>query len=117
MALIYKITNIKNNKIYIGKTTRTEKIRFYEHLQETVTNKSLSPLHLAIKEFGINNFTIEVIEDNIPDNEINDKEKYYIQIYNACDKDIGYNVLMGGDGGRVYSKLTDDNVKEIIAIL
>ena len=117
MALIYKITNNINHKIYIGKTTRTAKIRWQEHLQEAKTNKSLSPLHLAIKEFGINNFTIEIVEDNISEELINEKEKYYIQKYNSCNQDIGYNILPGGDGGRVYSKLTDTDVKEIINIL
>jgi group I intron endonuclease len=61
--LIYKITNLINNKIYIGKTIRTVELRWQEHIRDSKTGKT--PLYLAMQKYGINNFKIEIINDNI----------------------------------------------------
>lgn len=117
MALIYKAINNINNKIYIGKTIRTLKDRIQEHQKEIKTKKSLSPFHLSIIKYGINNFSFEILEDNISNELINEKERYYIKKYNAQDKNIGYNIQSGGDGGFTYSKLSKEDVSQIINIL
>lgn len=70
---VYKITNLVNGKIYIGITKRNPKIRFNEHLSN---KKEL--LYKAKKKYGRENFSLEIIEDNISEDVINNKEKYYI---------------------------------------
>lgn len=61
MAFIYKITNLINNKCYIGKTERTINERWKEHLKKS---KSLDlPLYRALNKYGIDNFQIEQIEE------------------------------------------------------
>lgn len=51
MAFIYKITNLINNKCYIGKTERTILSRWKEHLQK---RKTLDlPLYRALNKYGI----------------------------------------------------------------
>lgn len=121
MATIYKITNLQNGQIYIGKTIRPVQERWREHKRDYLTYKNSEknsvPLYNAFIAHGIENFSFEVVEDNIPNEEINEKEKYYIKFYNSKTHLGGYNVIDGGDGGRVSSKLTEQQVKEIKALL
>lgn len=119
MGVIYKITNIINNKIYIGKTIRTAEIRWQEHIRESKLNKDFTniPLYNAFNKYGIENFNFQILEENIPNNLLNQREKKYIKLYNSQDKEKGYNIADGGNGGRIFSKLTEDNVLNIIKIL
>ncbi len=54
---IYKISNLKNSKVYIGQTTKTIGERYNMHLKAS-TNKSKKTLHLyqAMNKYGIENF-------------------------------------------------------------
>lgn len=58
---IYKLTNINNNKIYIGVTTLGVSQRFKVHCWKA-SEGSNYPLHQAIKEHGKDAFRLEVIE-------------------------------------------------------
>lgn len=114
--LIYKITNKINKKIYIGKTIRDLNVRWQEHIRDS--KNSNTPLYLAMRKYGLNNFSIEIIKDNIKTiEELNKLEQYYIKLYNSTSHENGYNIALGGDGGRIFSKLTEKDVNEIIKIL
>ena len=76
MAYIYKITNLINNKIYIGKTNRTIEERFKEHCNEYKKERSEKrPLYNAMNKYGIENFKIEQIEECSLE-ESSDRESY-----------------------------------------
>ena len=63
MAIIYKITNQINCKIYIGKTEKSIERRFKEHCAEFSKDRSKNrPLYRAFAVYGMENFTIELIE-------------------------------------------------------
>lgn len=66
---IYKITNLINGNIYIGQSKDPE-TRFKQHINGN--NPSL--IHLAIKKYGEENFSFEIIEKDIKN--YNDREKY-----------------------------------------
>ena len=85
---IYKITNLINNKIYIGQTNDYER-RVREHKNKMYGNVQ-KPLYKAIDEYGIENFTFEIIENYCED--YNEKEHYWIKYYNSDEKDRGYNI-------------------------
>lgn len=89
---IYKITNIKNNKFYIGKTKRSLKTRFSQHKNRAKSNEK-TYLHNAMRKYGFENFIIEIIEnvDNI--NLLNEKEQYWIENLKP-----NYNMTKGGEG-------------------
>ena len=69
---IYKITNLLNNKIYIGQSLNIER-RFKEHCYKG--KESRIPLDLAIQKYGKDNFTFEIIENCLKE-ELNEKETY-----------------------------------------
>ena len=77
MGLIYKIVNDINNKVYIGKTTRTIEIRWKDHIKDS-NLKIVSKFHNAINKYGIEHFHIELVEDNIPNEILNLRERYWI---------------------------------------
>lgn len=94
MAYIYKITNDINQKIYIGKTTRSIQERWREHCKNaynpTIENR---PLYRAILKYGLDHFHIEEVEET--DNP-EEREKYWIEYYGSFKN--GYNATSGGDG-------------------
>ena len=102
MNKIYIIKNNINSKVYIGKTQYSIEQRFKEHCNDYLKRgEEKRPLYDAMKKYGIENFYIELIEDNISDQEINEKEIFYIKKYNSYVgfKDSnGYNATLGGDG-------------------
>lgn len=103
MNYIYKFTNKINGHCYIGQTNNLQK-RYNGHKSESFNPKVSGywlPLHCAIRKYGIDNFTYEVIEE-IADGEsqdfVNEREKYFIQYYHSLKDENGYNVTLGGDG-------------------
>ena len=62
MSYIYKITNIKNSKFYIGKTNRTIEERFKEHCKDyKKRDYEKRPLYTAMRKYGAENFSIELV--------------------------------------------------------
>ena len=88
---IYKITNKINGKIYIGQS-KNPKDRFQQHCAPSNTNTILGK---AIHKYGKENFSFEIIEENILN--YNEKEKYWISYYDSLTPK-GYNISIGGSG-------------------
>ena len=64
MYQIYKITNQKNRMIYVGSSIEVER-RWRQHKGASINEKDHHynyPLMIAFREFGIDNFTFEVID-------------------------------------------------------
>lgn len=91
--IVYKYTS-PSGKHYIGKTYN-EQMRKYHHKREA-SKGNTRPLYRAMRKYGIENFTYEVIVKNVPSYMINAFEKYWINFYNAVEN--GYNCTIGGDG-------------------
>ena len=99
MGYIYKITNTINDKIYIGQTNYSIKKRWKDHVVAARNLSRKYPLYLAMYKYGVENFTIEVIEEC--DNSIlNEREIYWIKYYNSYKH--GYNATIGGLGKPTY---------------
>lgn len=116
---IYKITNKVNGKIYIGQVyNKSVQDRFKRHIKEANPNHHIV-LDRAIYKYGKENFVCEQIDSANSLEELNQKEKYWIKFYNSTDKNIGYNLTEGGDGGNTYmfkSKEEMDEIKQKISI-
>jgi len=87
--LIYKTTNLINNKIYIGQKQimKTEKELLNSNYYGS--NKKLKE---DIKSIGKENFKREIIDYSDDFDELNKKEEYWIEKYDATNPEIGYNV-------------------------
>ena len=109
--LIYKITNNINNKAYIGQTIKKAEERWKEHQRHsagTHLNDQNKVLYKAMRKYGIQNFSFEVLQDNIEDYDQLDKaEMYWIDFYQTFLH--GYNETSGGQ--KFHSRLPN---KEII---
>jgi group I intron endonuclease len=105
MFYCYKITNLKNDKVYIGKTNRPE-ARWREHKSSATNSKSgrkyVCPIASAIRKYGVENFKFEMIAAYKTEQEANKGEVYYIDLYrsniNVFGKEFGYNLTEGGEG-------------------
>lgn len=90
MYCIYKITNLINNKTYVGQHK-------YKKLNDNYFGSGVL-IKQAIKKYGKENFTKEILEANIETVELaNDFEQMYILFERAKGK-AEYNVASGGFG-------------------
>ena len=102
MTYIYCITNVINNKIYVGKTTQSIEERFKEHCQDSQRTKcEKRPLYDAMNKYGIENFIIECLEEIEDESLLSEKEIYWINELGTYGKG-GYNATKGGDGSILY---------------
>jgi len=94
---IYKITNLINNKIYIGKTEDRFIERFWQHIW-SLDKKIHYNKHLenAWQKYGSDNFRFEVVHIQNENEDINELEKKYIVKYDTFEN--GYNKTYGGEG-------------------
>lgn len=98
---IYKITNLINGKIYIGQTTLDPIQRFNKHWNEAnCKNRPNNYFHNALLKYGKENFKIEILDTASSLEELNQKEREWIEKLNATDKEIGYNLQEGGQSGK-----------------
>lgn len=107
---IYKITNTKTGKVYIGKTTKSLNDRLQGHINNADKGNNFK-LSLAIRKYGKENFIIEPIDFAETREELNEKEIHYISEYNSLED--GYNMTMGGEGGNTYINKSDEEMKAI----
>ncbi len=127
-GIVYKITNLKNNKIYIGETTESVNKRFGHHISDAKAKRK-GYLANALRKYGTNsegqfsselvrkNFKIEKIDSCKSPKELHEKEILWIAKCNSMDNNIGYNLLpgglssMGGELNPFYRKI-DENLLE-----
>lgn len=108
---IYKITNLVNNKIYIGQAIDIQK-RWREHLN--CAKKQINTvLYKAMRKYGTTNFTIEQIDTASTKEELNNKEIYWIKKLNSINPEVGYNLTAGGTGGDTFSLHSLQDKQEI----
>ena len=109
VMVIYKLTNLINGKVYIGQTVRTfnkrytgagvgaERMKKYYEIRGNIKNEHL---YNSLIKYGTDNFKVEIIEQCKTIDELNEKEEYYIELYNSTDYKKGYNIQYGGDNHR-----------------
>ena len=110
---IYKITNLINQKSYIGQSVNIS-ARWRRHKNEINNLNNSYPIYLAFRKYGIENFSFEIIEE-CQRNELDERERFWIQYYDSYFN--GYNQTLGGNGGAGSISLTSNDVSEIIELL
>jgi len=80
---IYKITNLINDKTYIGQSVNIEK-RWGQHIRYSKNKKTKEysfPLYNSIRKHGTDNFKFEILELVPNKKDLTKKEKYYYNLY------------------------------------
>lgn len=93
-----------------------------QHIDDSLHNYSEKrynqPIHCAIRKYGIENFQIDILEENIEKELIDIKEQYYINLYNTMAPN-GYNLTEGGISNKTapiesrFSQVFYDIVEEL----
>lgn len=107
---IYKITNIQNNKVYIGQTIRPVEQRFHRHMNDALNNILDTHFARAIRKYGKENFIIEMIDTAESQDELNQKEQYWIRYYDSVNKGYNETDAISKCGGNTYQSKTDEEM-------
>lgn len=102
--VIYKTTNIKNGKFYIGQDTKNNP----KYLGSGLL------LSKAFTKYGKENFIKEILEVCDTKEQLNEREKYWIENLNSRDNNVGYNIAEGGMGGNTYTEETKKRVSNLM---
>lgn len=108
---VYVHINKINNKKYVGITKQSVKKRWQSGHGYYNRNKT-NYFWNAIQKYGWNNFEHIILEENLTHKEANEKERYYIAVYNSNDPNYGYNLTLGG-GGFLGQKRSEETKKKI----
>lgn len=105
---IYKITNLINGKIYIGKTVREARKRWAAHLNPKADTSMI--IVRALKKYGADKFSFEVIDIAENPEMLSSKETFYIKSLNSMSPN-GYNQIDGvGNYSEAWKSKTSDKV-------
>ena len=106
-----------NNKMYIGKTIHDLKTRKSQHKSDMKRDKNNKAFYNAIKKYGWDELTWSIIDTAEIEEELSEKEKYWIKYYNTYihfKNSMGYNSTLGGEGtsGYKYSEELKQQMSE-----
>ena len=92
--IIYKHTNLKDGKVYIGQSKYSWK-NINDRWQDGRAYGRQTRIGMAIEKYGWNGFSHELVEEGIESQEkANEREIYWIKYYNSYSE--GYNCTVGG---------------------
>ena len=95
---IYRITNLINGKVYVGQSRDINK-RWRDHKSSIKLSRCY--LYNAIREYGIENFAFDIIEE-CDIEQLDNLERKHIVRFNSI-RPCGYNVESGGNANKVIS--------------
>lgn len=95
LSIIYIYTNKTNGKSYVGQTINPGD-RKASHIRDAMSGRLNTHFHCAIRKYGIDAFEYNVLETDIENDAVDDRERYWIQKYDSYKN--GYNETLGGKG-------------------
>ena len=110
-GIIYCCTNKINGKMYIGQTIATFIYRRKQHISAMNRGSSCN-IHRAIRKYGEANFSWKILEENVLQEELNDLEMIYIDLFHTFTD--GYNMNHGG--GTSWGYVCTDETKRKISV-
>lgn len=116
--LIYAYKKIDENKIvYVGQTINL-KLRDKRHREIDPYDPCLReynyPLSRGIRKYGNDAYELIILEDNLSQEQLNEREKYWIAYYDTYYH--GYNQSLGGSNP-VMVKHNEDEIDKVIDLL
>jgi group I intron endonuclease len=108
---IYKHTNIKTGKVYIGQTWQDPKRRWRKEDKSYTSHKNTIALYNALLAHGWESFTSEIIDFSSNQDELNRKEEHYIKLFD-CLAPNGYNLRNICDGRETHTEATKEKIRQ-----
>lgn len=102
---IYSLKNKLNGKRYVGQTIQKVSKRVNQHMRANTV------IGCALRKYGKDNFETEILEDNVPLENLDALETYFI-VYYDCITPKGYNLNYGGNGRGFVSEETRKKLSE-----
>lgn len=105
---LYRLTNKITLMVYIGKS-----IEFNKRMGHHKNSKNKTYISRAVRKYGWENFKVEKIIVNVPEEDLNNLERAYIAVENTKAPN-GYNLTDGGEGvsGVVFSEESRKKMSE-----
>src|SRR5271157_603399 len=110
--LIYKVTNLVNGKVYIGKTEIPLIKRWRQHISNSRVKQYV--LSKAIRKYGAHNFSVTTLTTASTRAELNELECKFIAQLQSNNSLFGYNMTVGGDGNEGHT-LSPEGRKKVSA--
>lgn len=110
---IYKIINIQNNKVYIGQTIRPVEQRFHRHMSDALNNILDTHFARAVRKYGKDSFKVEIIDTAKTQDELNQKEQYWIRQYDSVNNGYNETDAISKCGGNTYQSKTEEEMSII----
>lgn len=110
---IYKIKNMLNGKVYVGKTVcLNRRYTAYKAAYKRRDNRAINEyLMRSIEKNGPENFNFELIEV-CPIDELSEKELYWMVELKSTDRDFGYNLRMDSSTKMITHPLTSEKISQ-----
>lgn len=95
-GILYEINNKINGKKYIGVTYSSISRRWSGHKSKAKQGDK-RPLYTSIRKYGIENFEVKVLMEDVPENYLNILEMFWIKELDLQNREKGYNLANGGN--------------------
>lgn len=106
---IYKFTHNSSGKSYIGQTIQDPNQRRLEHISDSRHTTKEYHFHNAIRKYGIDAFTFDVIAEASTLDELNLLEERFVEQYDSINN--GYNIRQPG-GNKLHSEDSKKRMSE-----
>jgi len=102
--IVYIISNLINDKVYIGQHQGTELVRRWkQHIKAAQAGSGLV-FHRAIRKYGIDSFSVAQLSTVSSKIDLDEQEIFFIQKYQSANPLYGYNMTHGGQTGGMHGK-------------
>lgn len=105
-GFVYVTTNHINGKKYIGQKRYDKANKWKSYIGSGIYLKR------AINKYGSENFSKEIIEDCETKEYLDEREKYWIEYYDAVKSNKFYNIASGGDGGNTIAGYSEEKLEQ-----
>lgn len=106
---IYKFTHRESGKSYIGQTVQDPNRRRLEHIADSKHSTKTYHFHNALRKYGIDSFTFEVIAEATTLVELNNLEELFVEKFDCYQN--GYNIRKAG-GNKLHAEESKKRMSE-----
>jgi group I intron endonuclease len=106
---IYKFTHKESGKSYIGQTVQDPNRRRLEHISDSKHSTKTYHFHNALRKYGIDAFTFEIIAEATTLVELNNLEELFVEKFDCYQN--GYNIRKAG-GNKLHAEESKQRMSE-----